>query len=74
MNEITDFGPDRFSNRELSRLEFASRLLDLVDDATLPILERCKFAAIFSEMLDEFFQVRVVSLEDKIAADITTRT
>jgi len=72
MNEITDFGPDRFSNRELSRLEFASRLLDLVDDATLPILERCKFAAIFSEMLDEFFQVRVVSLEDKIAADITT--
>ena len=72
MNEISDFGPDRFSNRELSRLEFAARLLDLVDDATLPILERCKFAAIFSEMLDEFFQVRVVSLEDKIAAEITT--
>ena len=72
MSDITDFGPDRFSNRELSRLEFASRLLDLVDDSTLPILERCKFAAIFSEMLDEFFQVRVVSLEDKIAAEITT--
>lgn len=72
MVEISEFGPDRYSNRELSRLEFASRLLDLVEDATLPILERCKFAAIFSEMLDEFFQVRVVSLEDKIAAEITT--
>lgn len=72
MNDISDFGPERFSNRELSRLEFASRLLDLVEEASLPILERCKFAAIFSEMLDEFFQVRVVSLEDKIAAEITT--
>jgi polyphosphate kinase len=72
MSEISNFGPDRYSNRELSRLEFSSRLLDLVEDSTLPILERCKFAAIFSEMLDEFFQVRVVSLEDKIAADITT--
>ena len=72
MSEISAFGPERFSNRELSRLEFASRLLDLAEDNTLPVLERCKFAAIFSEMLDEFFQVRVVSLEDKIAAEITT--
>ena len=64
------YGPDRFSNREMSRLEFGARLLDLADDRSLAILDRCKFAAIFAEMLDEFFQVRVVSLEDKIAAGI----
>jgi polyphosphate kinase len=66
----SQFGPDRFSNRELSRLEFGARLLDLAADRSQPILDRCKFAAIFAEMLDEFFQVRVVSLEDKIAAGI----
>ncbi len=68
---VENFGSERFSNRELSRLEFASRLLDLADDPSLPLLERCKFVAIYVEMLDEFFQVRVVSLEDKIAAGIT---
>ena len=72
MPTLNEFGPERYSNRELSRLEFAARLLDLADDSTLPILERCKFVAIFSEMIDEFFQVRVVSLEDKIAAEIST--
>jgi polyphosphate kinase len=71
---LESFGSDRFSNRELSRLEFGSRLLDLAEDRTLPLLERCKFVAIFSEMIDEFFQVRVVSLEDKIAAGIDTRS
>lgn len=72
MLELNEFGPERYSNRELSRLEFAARLLDLADDSNLPILERCKFVAIFAEMIDEFFQVRVVSLEDKIAAEIST--
>lgn len=66
------FGPERFSSRELSRLEFGSRLLDLADDQRLPILERFKFVAIFADMVDEFFQVRVVSLEDKVAAGVQT--
>jgi polyphosphate kinase len=46
--------------------------LDLGDDGLLPILERCKFVAIFADMVDEFFQVRVVSLEDKVAAGVQT--
>ena len=66
------FGPERFSSRELSRLEFGARLLDLADDQRLPILERFKFVAIFADMIDEFFQVRVVSLEDKVAAGVQT--
>jgi polyphosphate kinase len=69
---LESFGPDRFTNRELSRLEFGDRLLDLADDRTLALLERCKFIAIFSDMIDEFFQVRVVSLEDKVAAGVGT--
>ena len=70
--DSSSFGPERFSSRELSRLEFGSRLLDLGDDQSLPILERCKFIAIFADMIDEFFQVRVVSLEDKVAAGVQT--
>jgi len=70
--DIQSFGPERFSSRELSRLEFGARLLDLADDKSLPILERCKFIAIFADMIDEFFQVRVVSLEDKVAAGVQT--
>jgi polyphosphate kinase len=70
--DLQSFGPERFSSRELSRLEFGARLLDLADDKTLPILERCKFIAIFADMIDEFFQVRVVSLEDKVAAGVQT--
>lgn len=66
------FGPERFSSRELSRLEFGARLLDLAEDLRLTVLERVKFAAIFADLVDEFFQVRVVSLEDKVAAGVQT--
>ena len=71
---IEAFGYARFSNRELSRLEFGNRLLDLAEDASLPLLERVKFLAIFSELLDEFFQVRVAGLEDQVAAGVRTRS
>ncbi len=70
--DLSSFGPERFSSRELSRLEFGARLLDLGEDQQLPILERCKFVAIFADMIDEFFQVRVVSLQDKVAAGVQT--
>ena len=70
--DLNAFGPERFSSRELSRLEFGARLLDLAEDHRLAVLERCKFVAIFADMIDEFFQVRVVSLEDKVAAGVQT--
>jgi polyphosphate kinase len=73
-NQIEAFGYDRFSNRELSRLDFCSRLLDLAEDERSPVLERIKFLAIFSELLDEFFQVRVAGLEDQLAAGVRTRS
>jgi polyphosphate kinase len=71
---VASFGPQRFSNRELSRLDFGARLLDLAEDPSLALLERVKFIAIFAELLDEFFQVRVTGLEDQVAAGIRTRS
>ena len=65
---------DRFINRELSWLEFGARLLDLASDNRVPLVERVKFLAIFSEGLDEFFQVRVAGLEDQVAAGLRTRS
>jgi polyphosphate kinase len=65
---------DRFINRELSWLEFGARLLDLASDPRVPLVERLKFLTIFSEGLDEFFQVRVAGLEDQVAAGLRTRS
>jgi polyphosphate kinase len=73
-DEVTARGPQRFSNRELSWLEFGSRLLDLAGDERVALLERAKFLAIFSEGLDEFFQVRVAGLKDQIDAGLRTRS
>ncbi|HYO29215.1 MAG TPA: polyphosphate kinase 1, partial [Thermomicrobiales bacterium] len=62
--------PDLFINRELSWLEFNRRVLDEARDATTPLLERAKFAAIFASNLNEFFMIRVAGVKRKIAAGI----
>jgi polyphosphate kinase len=72
--QIQAFGYQRFTNREQSRLDFGARLLDLAEDDGLPLMERAKFLAIFSELLDEFYQIRVAALEDQVAAGVRTRS
>ncbi len=74
LQQIEAFGYQRFTNREQSRLDFGARLLDLAEDDSVPLLERTKFMAIFSELLDEFYQVRVAALEDQVAAGVRTRS
>ena len=66
--------PDnRFLDRELSWLAFNQRVLELAEDASLPVLERAKFLAIFASNLDEFFMVRVAGLKRRIATGIAVR-
>jgi polyphosphate kinase len=62
---------DRLLNRELSFLDYDARVLELAADPTLPLLERVKFCAIFSSMLDEFFMVRVAGLSGQAAAGVS---
>ena len=65
---------DRLINRELSFLDYDSRVLAVAADATLPLLERVRFCAIFSMMLDEFFMVRLAGLASQAAAGVSVRS
>ncbi len=58
--------PGLYVNRELSWLDFNARVLALAADASVPLLERCKFLAIFSSNLDEFFMVRVAAVQEAL--------
>ena len=51
-------------DRELSWLKFNERVLAEARDESVPLMERLKFAAIFTSNLDEFFMIRVGSLTD----------
>lgn len=58
--------PRLYVNRELSQLEFQKRVLSMASDPKIPLLERLRFVCISRELLDEFFEVRVASLRQRI--------
>jgi polyphosphate kinase len=64
--------PSLYFSRDLSWVDFNERVLELCENASLPLLERVKFAAIYSSNLDEFFMVRVAGLHDRIDAGVET--
>ncbi len=63
--------PDLYLGRELSLLEFNRRVLAQTVDPDVPLLERLRYMCITSTNLDEFFEVRVAGLKQKVNLGVT---
>lgn len=73
-NHLISINPrERLIDRELSWLDFNERVLQLAEDSSVPLLERCRFLAIFSSNLDDFYMIRVATTKRKIENSITKK-
>ena len=68
MHNLKD--PKYYNNRELSWLQFNTRVLKQAQDDSLPLLERLKFLAIYGTNLDEFYMIRVAGLKKLFTAGV----
>ena len=63
--------PEYYINREFTALAFNERVSQLAKNPRIPLLERIRFLCICSGNLDEFFEIRVAGLKEKIALSST---
>ena len=61
--------PDLYINRELSIIQFNLRVLEQAKDENVPLMERLRFLCISSSNLDEFFEIRVAGVVQKVELD-----
>lgn len=62
--------PALYINRELSWLQFNTRVLKQAQEESLPLFERLKFLAIYGTNLDEFYMIRVAGLKKLFSAGV----
>lgn len=65
MKKLDD--PRYYINREFTALAFNDRVLQLAEDHRIPLLERLRFLCICSNNLDEFFEIRIAALKDRMS-------
>ena len=70
MDTIDLTRPELYINRELSLLAFNERVLEQAKDEATPLLERLKFLCISSTNLDEFFEIRVAGLMQRLESGL----
>src|SRR5207302_4404177 len=58
----------RYVNRELSLIDYTTRLLARAEDPSLPLLDRVCSLHYFGRNLDDFFQIRVAGLKEQLEA------
>jgi polyphosphate kinase len=59
--------PQLYLNREMAFLAFDQRVLELARDPAVPLLERVRFLSISCGNLDEFYEIRVAGLRQRLA-------
>jgi polyphosphate kinase len=72
-SEDGNYSPSSYINRDLSLLQFHLRVLAQASSSRHPLLERLFFLIIFSSNLDEFFEIRVAGIMQKLnIGDVST--
>ena len=67
------YSPSSYINRDLSLLQFHLRVLAQAANPRHPLLERLFFLIIFSSNMDEFFEIRVAGIMQKLnMGDVST--